>query len=257
MKIPSSHPRAESLRIREILKKGFDEGIVIAHGLIAQGRGETFDYLIGEKTTPVAISSIRAAAAYLLIAERPVISVNGNIAVLSPKEIVELANSIGGKIEVNLFHRSAKRELLIKKRLLINGAKDVLGVGNSASANLSGFESHRRKVDPRGILVADTVLIPLEDGDRTLNLRKVGKIVIAIDLNPLSRTAQTATVTIVDNVVRAMPLLVKETNSLKKEPIDKLERIVKEFDNKSNLQKCISHISKRLIQISASNGVLK
>ena len=146
MKIPSSHPRAESLRIREILKKGFDEGIVIAQGLIAQGRGETFDYLIGEKTTPVAISSIKAAAAYLLIAKRPVISVNGNIAVLSPKEIVELANSIGGKIEVNLFHRSAKRELLIKKRLLINGAKDVLGVGNSASATTPGTVTKKMQV---------------------------------------------------------------------------------------------------------------
>ena len=31
---------------------------------------------------------------------------------------------------------------------------------------------------------ADTVLVPLEDGDRTEALVKMGKTVVAIDLNP-------------------------------------------------------------------------
>ena len=50
-------------------------------------------------------------------------------------------------------------------------------------------------------------MVPLEDGDRTKALRKAGKIVITFDLNPLSRTAETANITIVDNVTRAVDLL--------------------------------------------------
>ena len=48
--IPKSHPRAKSLFIREKLVKGFDNGLVAKEGLLAQGRGEAFDYLLGEKT---------------------------------------------------------------------------------------------------------------------------------------------------------------------------------------------------------------
>jgi 4-phosphopantoate--beta-alanine ligase len=51
------------------------------------------------------------------------------------------------------------------------------------------------------------VLVPLEDGDRCEALISLGKQVIAIDLNPLSRTSKTATVTIVDDVARAMSRL--------------------------------------------------
>ena len=36
-----------------------------------------------------------------------------------------------------------------------------------------------------------------------------GKRVITVDLNPMSRTARNATITIVDNVTRAMPLLLE------------------------------------------------
>ena len=50
--IPKDHPRAVSLRIREMLVDGLKDGLVVEEGLIAYGRGETFDYLIGEKTTP-------------------------------------------------------------------------------------------------------------------------------------------------------------------------------------------------------------
>jgi len=48
--------------------------------LLAHGRGEALDYLLGEETTPVARKAIRAATALLLTSERPVISVNGNAA---------------------------------------------------------------------------------------------------------------------------------------------------------------------------------
>lgn len=52
--------------------------------------------------------------------------------------------------------------------------------------------------------------MPLEDGDRTEALVRMGKRVVTIDLNPLSRTAVAAHVTIVDNLVRAMPALVEQ-----------------------------------------------
>ena len=56
-----------------------------------------------------------------------------------------------------------------------------------------------------GIYSADVVLVPLEDGDRCEALVNMGKTVIAIDLNPLSRTARSATLTIVDELTRALP----------------------------------------------------
>ena len=43
MKIPKSHPRYESLAIREKLVRAWKAGIVVPEGLIAHGRGEAFD----------------------------------------------------------------------------------------------------------------------------------------------------------------------------------------------------------------------
>jgi len=47
-------------------------GIVIPQGLIAHGRGEAFDYLLGEETLPAALAATYAAAAFLLTAKHPV-----------------------------------------------------------------------------------------------------------------------------------------------------------------------------------------
>src|ERR1044072_9417261 len=102
--IPADHPRAQSLRIREKLVDGFRRNLVVAEGLIAHGRGEAFDYLIGERTMPVARQAVRAAAAVLLLSKNPVLYVNGNAAALVPEEIVELSEITGAAIEVNLFY---------------------------------------------------------------------------------------------------------------------------------------------------------
>jgi len=59
---------------------------------------------------------------------------------------------------------------------------------------------------------------------------------ITIDLNPLSRTARKANVTIVDNIVRAMPLLINQLRTLKKYNKNKLKNIVKNYDNKNILK---------------------
>ena len=240
--IPPSHPRATSLLIREKIVHGFDNGLVAKEGLIAHGRGETFDYLLGEKTTKNAKKAIKAASLALILAKLPVISVNGNIAALCAKEIVQLAKTVNAKIEVNLFYSDKKRKQHIAQLLKKNGAKEILGIDPNSSRRISGLDSPRRVVDKDGIYAADTVLVPLEDGDRTLALVKAGKQVITFDLNPLSRTAQTADITIVDNVVRGMKDLIKECKRISKNP----EKI--QFDNKKNLSEAISEIRKNLVR---------
>ena len=125
----------------------------------------------------------------------------------------------------------------ISKILKKSGAKQILGMDKKQSAILKGIDSARRIVDKNGIFSADVVLVPLEDGDRTIALKKAKKKVITFDLNPLSRTAQTADVTIVDNVTRSMKLLVSESK--------KSGRKVT-FDNKKNLKSSILEIRKNL-----------
>ena len=244
--IPKSHPRAKSLLIREKLVEGFDKGLVAKEGLLAQGRGEAFDYLLGEKTGKAAIQAIKAAAAQLLVAEIPVISVNGNIAALCPKQIVKLSKQIKAKLEVNLFYANEKRKMSIIKTLKKNGANEILGTKTTSSKKLPGIDSARRIVDKDGIFVADVVVVPLEDGDRTMALRKAGKIVITFDLNPLSRTSQTANITIVDNVTRAIDLLINESKKLSKKTPKSLQKIIDDFDNKENLRENIIQIKNNL-----------
>ena len=244
--IPKSHPRAKSLLIREKLVNGFDKGLVAKEGLLAQGRGEAFDYLLGEKTNKSASQAIKAAAAQLLVAEMPVISVNGNIAALCPKQIIKLSNQIKANLEVNLFYTNEKRKQAIVKTLKKNGANKILGTKSTSSKKLPGIDSARRIVDKDGIFVADVVVVPLEDGDRTMALRKAGKTVITIDLNPLSRTSQTANITIVDNVTRAIDLLINESKKLSKKNQKSLLKIINEFDNKKNLRENVIQIKNNL-----------
>jgi 4-phosphopantoate--beta-alanine ligase len=234
--IPKSHPRAKSLYIRERLAEAFDAGLVAKEGLMAHGRGEAFDYLIGEKTSESAKKAISAAAFMLKNAKNPVISVNGNIAGLCPKEIVQLANVCDAKIEVNLFYATDSRRQNIHKTLKKNGAAKVYGVDKKNWTKLSGLDSARRIVDKDGIYSADVVVVPLEDGDRTLALKKAGKKVITFDLNPMSRTAETADVTIVDNVVRAIIELIKACKKPRQT----------RFDNKKNLALAIREIKQNL-----------
>ena len=244
--IPKSHPRFKSLLIREKLVDGFDNGLVAKEGLLAQGRGEAFDYLLGEKTNKNAKRAIKAAAAQLLLAEKPIISVNGNVAALCPRQIVRLSKQTKAKLEVNLFYANKKRKQAVVKTLKKNGAVEILGTNPSSSTRLSGIDSARRIVDKKGIFAADVVVVPLEDGDRTLALRKAGKIVITFDLNPLSRTSQTANITIVDNIIRGIDLLIAESKKLSKQNQKSLQKIVADYDNKKNLKDNVIQIKNNL-----------
>lgn len=232
MTVLKSHPRYISLHTREVVVKGAKDGIVTIDGLVAHGRGEAFDYLLGEKTHPFAREAIKTAAAMLLLADHLVISVNGNTAAFVPKELVQLSEFLDAPIEVNLFHSSKKREKRIKQWLIKHGAKNILLPGK---AIVPGLESNRRFVHPEGIYKADVVFVPLEDGDRTEALINMGKKVITVDLNPLCRTAQKATISIIDNIIRVLPLLIAEVKNAKKEKTDKLRKSIENYSNKHSL----------------------
>jgi len=246
--IPQDHPRYESLLAREKVTAGVKMGITSIQGLIAQGRGESFDYLIGERSTESALHAERAAVAALLLAKNPVISVNGNVAALAPEKVVSLADVTGAKIEVNLFHRTETRVHLIIEQLKAHGASEVLGKNPDASLELSHA---RRLVESKGIYSADVVLVPLEDGDRCEKLVEMGKTVISIDLNPLSRTSRTSTISIVDNLTRALGNMVKFAGEMKKERKEELIKLITTYDNKKVLSEAISEIQEHLKAIAA------
>jgi 4-phosphopantoate--beta-alanine ligase len=232
--VPPTHPRYLSLRTRNLIVAGVERGVTSVHGLIAHGRGEAFDYLLGERTGAWAARAMDTAAAMLLLAERPVISVNGNACALCAGDLVNLGRTTGAKLEVNIFHTSPEREQAIKAMLSEAGAEEVLMPSQTHA--LAGIDHNRRWVHPEGIHVADVVMVPLEDGDRCRALVENGKRVITVDLNPLSRTSRTAQVTIVDNIVRCLPALVKRATALKLRPPEDLRVLVDHWDNAAALQ---------------------
>jgi len=242
--IPKSHPRYESLMTREKISEAMKKGLVHETGLIAHGRGEAFDYLIGEKTIPAADDAEKVAAAALIIAKNPVISVNGNVVALTGKECISLSEEIPAKIEVNLFHRTDKRMKMLTSELLTLGASKVYG--SQGDARIPGLDHDRGICDSEGIFSSDVVLVPLEDGDRCQALKNMNKMVIAIDLNPLSRTAKNASITIVDNVTRAIPNIEKWVKLLKNEDKNSLEDLVSRWDNHKMILEVCAFISKKL-----------
>jgi 4-phosphopantoate--beta-alanine ligase len=66
--------------------------------------------------------------------------------------------------------------------------------------------------------------------------------VIAIDLNPLSRTSRAASITIVDNVVRAIPNMVRLAREMRNLGRDVLMKILTDFNNDENLGETIRYI---------------
>lgn len=214
--------------------------------MIAQGRGEAFDYLMGEKTNPSAAAATRAAAAMLLLAKHPVLSINGNVAALIPEGMVQLAGDIHAPLEVNLFHRTEERVKRIADLLRNLGAARVLG--ENPDTMIPGLDHSRAKATIGGIYDADVVLIPLEDGDRCEALIAMGKKVIAIDLNPLSRTGRMATITIVDNIVRAVPNIISTLRQLREAPMEELRGILDNYDNDITLRQAVDEIQAHLDQ---------
>ena len=240
--VPKSHPRYESLVLREKIVKAQKEGYLADSAMIAHGRGEAFDYLLGEKTTLPAKRAMYASVASILLSKNPVISVNGNTTALAIDEVITFAKTVDAKIEINLFYRTDKRVEKIIKLFKKHGYNQILGTKNDEIKYLKDIKNKRATASKTGIYSADTVLVPLEDGDRAEILSKTGKKTITIDLNPLSRTSQTSNISIVDNVVRAFPFMTKIAKDLKTQNKQLLIDIVNDFNNKENLKEALKQI---------------
>lgn len=245
--IPPDHPRYRSLMTRERLADAARAGVVAMEGLTAHGRGEAFDYLIGEKTTDSALLAERTAAALLLSARLPVISVNGNTAALAAPEIAALQKATGALVEVNLFHRTEERIRLIEDMLAGAGAE----VFSGPAERLLPLSHDRAWCRREGMYAADVILVPLEDGDRCEALVTMKKTVIAIDLNPLSRTARAASLTIVDELTRAVPEITRASRDMGP---DECARLISGFDNHYLLKEAIREMTTRLASCSGSKS---
>ena len=189
--VPGEHPRAHSLQARERIVNAAEQGLLADSALIAHGRGEAFDYLLGEKTSKPAENAIKHALKVLINAARPVISVNGNTVALAGQEVLILAAMLGAGVEVNLFYRTPERiqklvECLEEKRseLIGNGGippslqarvnrdewkmnvRSIPILGAEPDGLIPGLKGARANACKDGILPADVVLVPIEDGAR-------------------------------------------------------------------------------------------
>ena len=108
-------------------------------------------------------------------------------------------------------------------------------LGEDADGRIEGLEGPRALCCADGIGSADVVLVPLEDGDRCEALIEMGKQVLVVDLNPLSRTSRMATVTIVDEVARSAAALLEEVVSGPAQPDD--------WDNQAVLSEALDIIA--------------
>jgi 4-phosphopantoate--beta-alanine ligase len=155
--IPKSHPRYESLLLRDKIVKASKEGYLADSAMIAHGRGEAFDYLIGEKTTYPAKRAMYVAVAALLLSNNPVISVNGNATALACDEIIELAKSVNAKIEINLFYRTDDMVKIITQLYKDHGYKEILGTLDDDIEYLNDIKNNRASASKTGIYSADTI----------------------------------------------------------------------------------------------------
>lgn len=229
--------------VRERLADMVAKGLVTPTGLISHGRGEAFDYLMGERTLPPSMEAERAAAAYLLRAKNPVVCVNGNAAALDAKNLIALADAIPAKVEVNIFHRTEERMRLLIDYMTQMGGKDVLGT--NPDSRIPGLTSDRALCTKEGIYDSDVILVPIEDGDRAEALVAMGKVVISIDLNPLSRTSRKATVSISDEMTRALENIIRFVNEMKGDD-GLIESVIKDYDNAANSRALIDSICESL-----------
>ena len=220
--VPESHPRYASLMARKKMTDAAAAGMLAESALIAHGRGEAFDYLLGEKTCDAAEKATRETSARMKAAERCVISVNGNAVALAGMELIVCAAVLNCPVEVNIYYRTPARmeallsALEVQKKQAVKLYPEIADristvpiLGANPDGRIPNLEGPRANCHSNGILSADVILVPLEDGDRCEALIAMGKTVCVIDLNPLSRTARTASVTIVDELTRCVPILLK------------------------------------------------
>ncbi|MBC8282453.1 MAG: phosphopantothenate/pantothenate synthetase, partial [Nitrospinae bacterium] len=219
-----SHPRYKSLLARGKLEEAAERGMLAGSALIAHGRGEAFDYLLGEETSDSALKATKEAVNRLIAAKKPVISLNGNTTALAGLSLLKCAAIICFPMEINIFYRTPERmsELFVfieeKRQEILSqpaplhwkgeldewkrAVEAVEVLGALPDAKIPGLQGPRAKCHKDGIFSCDAILVPLEDGDRCEALVKMGKNVLVVALHPKSRSAIMANVTIVDEVCR-------------------------------------------------------
>ncbi|MDE0574909.1 MAG: phosphopantothenate/pantothenate synthetase [Candidatus Poseidoniales archaeon] len=246
--VPTTHPRYASLMARKRLTDAAAAGMLAESALIAHGRGEAFDYLLGERTCGAARKAVAEVAARLLSALGPVISVNGNTVALAGPQLLTCAAVLGCPVEVNIYYRTPERMEALLSALEVQREEAAILypefrqqislvpiLGATPDGRIPNLDGPRANCHSDGILSADVILVPLEDGDRCEALIAMGKTVCAIDLNPLSRTARKATITIVDELTRCLPLLLDDLIDGRSIPDD-------DWDNEQNLREVVSEM---------------
>tara|TARA_B100000579_G_C22719696_1_gene798769 strand:- start:234 stop:998 length:765 start_codon:yes stop_codon:yes gene_type:complete len=240
-----SHPRYDSLLKRHMLEKAAKKGMLAGSALIAHGRGEAYDYLLGEQTIQSAMSATKFALQNLINSKKSVISLNGNTTAIAGIELMKLASAINCPIEVNIFYRTPERMNILLSHL--ESINDEFGLnvkilGANPDSLIPGLEGPRAKCCYEGIFSSDVILVPLEDGDRCEALVAMGKTVIVVDLNPLSRSSRKASITIVDEISRVA------NNMLSL--IEKDEYLDEEFnyDNDEIIKNSINYITNSLAE---------
>jgi len=238
-----SHPRYQSLLMRHRLEMAAKAGMLADSAMIAHGRGEAYDYLLGEKTIASAHDATMEALAHLQNANSAVISLNGNAIALAGTELMQLASMLKIPVEVNIFYRTPERMSALLNHLYKikdDNDLDVEILGENPDAKIPGLEGPRANCCEKGIYDSDVILVPLEDGDRCEALVAMGKTVLVIDLNPLSRSAKMGSVTIVDELSRvANNLLAGAMQKIIRKPCSN-------YDNSQHLQAAIDHITSTL-----------
>ena len=235
-----SHPRYQSLLLRHRLEEAEKQGMLAGSAMIAHGRGEAYDYLLGEQTIPSAHEATLHALRALKNAERPIISLNGNAVALAGEQLLALAQQLKCPVEINIFYRTPKRMSALLERLETikkERSLDVEILGASPNARIPGLKGPRAKCTKEGIIDSDVILVPLEDGDRCEALVAMGKTVIVIDLNPLSRSAKMGTITIVDELTRVAENMLLQFDSIK------MSEVSKTYDNEEALRDALRHIT--------------
>tara|TARA_B000000475_G_scaffold243547_2_gene215512 strand:+ start:814 stop:1560 length:747 start_codon:yes stop_codon:yes gene_type:complete len=235
-----SHPRYQSLLLRHRLEEAEKQGMLAGSAMIAHGRGEAYDYLLGEQTIPSAHEATLHALRALKNAERPIISLNGNAVALAGEQLLALAQQLKCPVEINIFYRTPERMSALLERLETikkERSLDVEILGASPNARIPGLKGPRAKCTQEGIIDSDVILVPLEDGDRCEALVAMGKTVIVIDLNPLSRSAKMGTITIVDELTRVAENMLFRFDSIK------MSEVSKTYDNEEALRDALRHIA--------------
>jgi 4-phosphopantoate--beta-alanine ligase len=238
-----SHPRYQSLLLRHRLEQAEKDGLLAGSAMIAHGRGEAYDYLLGERTIPSAHKATVQALGTLKKAKRPVISLNGNAVALAGESLLMLAERLSCPVEINIFYRTPERMAALIRRLEAIKEEHQLEVqilGAEPNARIPGLKGPRANCTKEGIIDSDVIMVPLEDGDRCEALVAMGKTVIVIDLNPLSRSAKMGSITIVDELTRVVQnmlvdienCVVDETFSNDEMLADALQHIATKFTSR-------------------------